>query len=486
MARMQHQEQGNTDSLSVAETNLQKIFRTQRAEFTAHPFPSADQRKADLRALKTLLQRYQNKLAEALNKDFGYRAPAESIMLDVMPSVMEINHCLAKLAKWMRPSRRFTELLFLSNSLSVRYQPKGVVGIIVPWNFPVYLAIGPLAVALAAGNRVMIKMSEVTPHTNKIMRTMLAEQFPASQIAVFGEEVENPNDFTSLGFDHLIFTGSPAVGRKVMQVAAETLTPVTLELGGKSPALILPDYDLAEAAKRIAHGKATNCGQICVSPDYALVPKNDVERFAESLTSAYAKIYSPEPANNPDYTSVINDRHFQRLQSLIKDAEAKGAKIIRCGETKERRMALHIVTQVTPDMRVMQEEIFGPILPIMGYDTPEQAVSYIQSHPRPLALYLFTHNARQREELLTSTHAGGVTINDWCWHVINHDAPFGGIGNSGMGSYHGIEGFRELSHAKTIFKRHRFFPIALFYPPYGNFAQKLTLRLWLGKADPNL
>lgn len=468
--------------MGVADTHA-----AQQQAFARHPYPSASKRRQQLRALKRQLHRYQDLLAEAMSRDFGFRSPAESKMLDILGSTLEINHAISHLRRWMRPSRRSTELLFATNSLRVTYQPKGVVGIIVPWNFPLYLALGPLAAALAAGNRAMIKMPEVTPATNAVLRRMLAEVFAPDQVAVIGEELADPNAFTSLPFDHIVFTGSPGVGRIVMRTAAQNLTPVTLELGGKSPAVVLRGYSVAEAATRIAHGKATNCGQICVSPDYALVPRESVDQFVAEVRAAFARSFGAKVEGHHDYTAIVNERQHARIVALLDDARAKGAQVLACAEGgTARQMPLHIVTGVTPDMRIASEEIFGPILPVLAYDTLDEAIAHIRSGPRPLALYAFGHDAAARDQLLQRTHSGGVTINDWGWHVMNHDAPFGGVGNSGMGTYHGAEGFRELSHAKTVFKRHRFYPIGLFYPPYGNLVQRLVLKLWLGNGDAAL
>ena len=470
-----------------ANIDVTDLHAAQRLAFDRDPFPSASVRRERLRALRRQLHRYQDLLADAMSRDFGFRAPAESKMLDILGSTLEINHALSHLKRWMKPSRRRTELLFLSNRLRVTYQPKGVVGIIVPWNFPLYLALGPLAAALAAGNRAMIKMPEVTPATNAVLRRMLAEVFPTDLVAVVGEELADPNAFTSLPFDHIVFTGSPAVGRIVMRTAAANLTPVTLELGGKSPAIVLRGYSIAEAATRIAHGKATNCGQICVSPDYALVPRESVDAFVAEVRAAFTRSFGERVQGHHDYTAIVNERQHARIVALLDDARAQGATVVACAEGGTgRQMPLHIVTGVRPGMRIAQEEIFGPILPVIGYDTLDEAIAHIRGGPRPLALYAFGHDAAARGELLARTHSGGVTVNDWGWHVMNHDAPFGGIGNSGMGTYHGEEGFRELSHAKTVFQRHRFFPIGLFYPPYGNAVQKLVLKLWLGSGDPAL
>lgn len=475
---------------SAAEERARRLFAAQQMAYNAAPYPSAAERRASLKALKRQIQRYQDALANAMNADFGYRTVAESKMLDLLASTLEINHALSHLRKWMKPSRRRTELLFLSNSLTVRYQPKGVVGVIVPWNFPVYLALGPLAAALAAGNRVLLKLSELSPATNAVLRRMLGEVFTEDQVAVVGEELADPTVFTGLPFNHLVFTGSPAVGKLVMQAAARNLTPVTLELGGKSPALLLRNYGVAEAARRVVHGKSANSGQICVAPDYVLVPRESVQAFADAAQQAYAEFHRTD-TRAPQYTAIISPGHHARLRAMLADASERGATVLSCGEANRlllsaRQMPLHLVLGADADMRVMKEEIFGPILPIIPYDTLEQAIGYINAAERPLALYCFGHDTAQRGEVLRRTHSGGVTINDWGWHVMNHDAPFGGVGNSGMGNYHGEEGFRELSHAKTVFKRHRWFPVDLFYPPYGNLVQRLALRVFLGKGDAAL
>lgn len=478
-----------TTSAMAANERVARVFAAQRAAFIAAPSPSADERIGSLKALKRQLSRYQDALARAMHTDFGQRAHAESKMLDLLGSMLELNHALSHVKRWMRPSRRKTELLFLSNSVKVIYQPKGVVGVITPWNFPIYLALGPTIAALAAGNRVMIKMPEATPATNAVFKVMLAEVFAEDLVAVVGEELVDPNVFTSQPFNHIVFTGSPGVGKIVMRTAADNLTPVTLELGGKSPALVTRNYPVADAAKRITHGKSTNAGQVCVSPDYALVPRERVDEFIAGVRRTFAGFYANKLAANPDYTAVVDARQYMRIQRLLDDARAKGALIESCGpmpEGDDRALPLQIITRLTPDMRVMQEELFGPLLPVVPYDTMEEAIAFINDRERPLALYCFSHDSAEREQLLRRTHSGGVAINDWGWHVINHDAPFGGIGNSGMGNYHGAEGFRDLSHGKTVFKRHRFFPIDLFYPPYGSFIQRMALKFFLGNPDSNL
>ena len=473
----------------TAVERVQRLFAAQRAACLAQPCPSADERLERLCALKRQTQRYQDLLSEAMSADFGFRPAAESKMLDLLGSVLEANHAIAHVKRWMKPSKRSTELLFLGNRLTVTYQPKGVVGVIVPWNFPIYLALGPLVTALAAGNRVMIKMSEVTPATNAVFKRLLAEVYPEDLVAVVGEELADPNVFTSLPFDHIVFTGSPAVGRIVMRSAAQNLTPVTLELGGKSPAVVSRHYPLADAARRITHGKSVNCGQICIAPDYALVPRESVDAFVAAVRTGFEAMYGGHAEGNPHFTSVVSDRQLQRLQAALDDARAKGATVTACAPLPaagNRQLPLHIVTGATPDMTVLQEELFGPVLPVVPYDQLDDAIAFIHARPRPLALYCFSHDGAERDELLRRTHSGGVTLNDWGWHAINHDAPFGGIGNSGIGNYHGEEGFRELSYARTVFQRRRWFPTQLFHPPYGSFVQKLALKFFLGHGDPEL
>ena len=470
--------EASDDAAQIA--RLTTVHARQRAAFAAHPYPALAKRRVRLQALRAALRQHQDLLAEAISEDFGGRSVFESKFADVVGPVLEINHALAHLRRWMRKRRRHTELLFATNRAFVMYQPKGVVGIIAPWNFPVYLALGPLIAALAAGNRAMLKMSEFTPRTTRAVRAMLAEVFAEDEVAVFGGAVLAAQAFSALPFDHLVFTGSPAIAPHVMRAAAANLTPVTLELGGKSPALVAADADLGAAARSIVHGKAFNAGQICVAPDYALVPRAKIAEFAVLAEQAFRALY-PSVAGNADYTGIVTDRQHARLIEILADARAKGAPITAAGTpSADRRLPLHLVTGVTNDMRIAHEELFGPVLPIIGYDGLKEALAYIRARPRPLALYPYGFGRGELGTILAATHSGGVTVNDWGWHVFNHDLPFGGSGRSGMGTYHGAEGFRELSHQKAVFKRHRFFPVALFYPPYGNFVQRLVMRYYLG------
>ncbi|KVT88932.1 coniferyl-aldehyde dehydrogenase [Burkholderia ubonensis] len=467
--------------ISSDTTRLERVFSRQRAAYSTAQYPSLSERRSALRRLRSAIRAHAKSLAAAATKDFGSRAESETMMVDLLPSILHINHLLHGLRRWMKPSRRRTELLFLTNSAYVLYQPKGVVGIMVPWNFPIYLALGPLATALAAGNRCMIKTSEFAPHTSCALRTMLAESFREDEVAIVEGDAELARRFSSLPFDHLIFTGSPEIGRHVMRAAADNLTPVTLELGGKSPALVSRSADVAVAARRIAHGKVLNAGQTCVAPDYALVPEECAVEFSEAVIAAAGRFH---PRSSSDYTAVIHERALDRQRALLDDARAYGARVISADMPDDgTRLPLHIVLGVTPQMRIAREEIFGPILPIVTYNPFDDAVEYIRRGTKPLAMYYFGHDKAETDALLHRTHAGGVTLNDWGWHVINHDLPFGGVGTSGIGNYHGEEGFRELSHGKAVFSERRWFPIELFHPPYGNFAQRMVLRLFIGVRD---
>lgn len=463
---------------------LQELLARQRAAYAAQPWTGAAQRKDKLRRLLDALTSHQDAICAALSADFGTRSPAESKIGDVLTVVTEIRHAISHVGRWMKPRGRKVELLFQGNSAWVEYQPKGVVGIIAPWNFPVYLSLGPLVASLAAGNRAMIKMSELSPHTTRALRTMLADVFTTDEVAVLGGDVEVGRAFSALPFDHLIFTGSTSVGRQVMRAAAENLVPVTLELGGKSPAVVSRSASLEAAAARIAHGKAFNCGQICVAPDYAFVPRRHLDAFVAALQSHFRRMYPATSLQNPDYCNVVTPAHAERLHRLLEDAQGKGARVIACEEGAcGQRLPLQLVLDVRDDMEVMQQEIFGPILPILAYDDIEEVVRYVNGRARPLAMYWFGSNEAESKMLRRRTHAGGMSINDWGWHVFQNDLPFGGIGASGMGSYHGIEGFHALSHGKSVFKERTWFPSTWFHPPYGNWVQRAAMAFYLGRRS---
>lgn len=476
---------GNAEMKDSIE-NLRDVLARQRAACLASPYPERWQRRRALKEVREALSRYQDRLAAAMSDDFGRRSEFECKMLDVMFPALQIDHALANLRRWMKPQKRHTDWLFLSNSAKVVYQPKGVVGVIAAWNFPVVEAVGPMIMAIAAGNRVMIKMSEFSSRSTLVLREMLAEIFPQDQVAVFGGGVDVAQAFASLPFDHIVFTGSPAVGKEIMRAASANLTPVTLELGGKSPAIVAPSASIAAAARSIAHGKAFNAGQACVAPDYALVPRDRIDEFVAAAVSAFQRMY-PDPVGDPHYTWIASDRHATRVQALLADAVAKGATVISCGTGNGSHVVpMQIVTDVTPDMRIMHEELFNPILPVVACDSLDESIRYITARPRPLALYYYGADAGEIKRLERDVHAGGMTINDWAWHVFQGDLPFGGTGNSGIGSWRGPEGFRALSHGKAVLKMRRWFPIGLFHPPYGTRVQRLISKLFLGHPDPAL
>ncbi|MBV8666874.1 MAG: coniferyl aldehyde dehydrogenase [Burkholderiaceae bacterium] len=463
--------------------SLTAVLDKQRAACLAAPFPELAQRRTDLKALRAAMQRYQDQLTEAMSGDFGRRSTFECKMLDVLGPVLQIDHALSNLKRWMKPQRRKTDLLFLGNSAKVVYQPKGVVGVIAAWNFPIIEAVGPLVTALAAGNRVMIKMSEFSPRSTEVLRRMLAEVFREDQVAVFGGGVEVAQAFAALQFDHIVFTGSPAIGREIMRAASANLTPVTLELGGKSPAIISHSASIEAVARSIAHGKAFNSGQACVAPDYVLMPAEKIDEFAAAAQRAFQAMY-PNPVEDREYTSMASDRHANRVRELLEDATTKGATVISRGEGDGKRIVpLHIVTGVTPDMRIMREELFNPILPVLACESIDQAIGHVTARPRPLALYYYGSDSGELKRLTRDVHAGGMTVNDWAWHVFQCDLPFGGSGNSGIGSWRGPEGFRALSHAKSVFTKRPWFPIGLFRPPYGNPIQRLTMKIFLGDIE---
>ena len=464
-------------------TALHETFALQRAAFRATPPSSTAERSHQLKQLKSTLIAGQQTLIDAINQDFGRRSSDETRLAELLPSVEGINYAIKHLSDWMKPSRRSVGLAFQPGSAQVIYQPLGVVGIIVPWNYPLYLAIGPLTAALAAGNRAMIKMSESTPATAAALADLLANVFPPEQVAVCCGETEIAVAFARLPFDHLLFTGGTAIGRHVMRAAAENLTPVTLELGGKSPAIISADIPINDAAERIAFGKGLNAGQTCVAPDYVLCPRARMDELTEALSRRFSKMY-PTLASNADYTQIINQHHYQRLKGYLADAQEKGARIHEINPAGEgfcdsRVLPPTLLLDVTDDMQVMQEEIFGPLLPVIPYDNLDQALAYIADRPTPLALYYFGYDRNEQQRIMTQTQAGGMCINDTLLHVAQDDLPFGGKGPSGMGQYHGREGFLTFSQAKGVYIKQRFNGARPIYPPYGGALLKLIYRLFI-------
>ncbi len=440
--------------------------------------PSEAQRKEWLMALRRMLLREKDALASAVSADFGNRSIDETLMSEILPSLHSIDYAVRNLRKWMKPSKRSVGKQFRPASARVVYQPVGVVGVIAPWNYPLFLSIGPLVSALAAGNRVMLKLSEATPKTSELLKVLLGQVFPEDLVAVILGEAETGIAFSQIPFDHLLFTGATSVGRHVMRAASENLTPVTLELGGKSPAIISVTVPMDQATERLAYGKVMNSGQTCVAPDYVLVPRQRLGDFVRSYQDVVSRFY-PTLEDNPDYTAIVNDRHFERLTGYLRDAEDKGAQLVPLFPKHQgRRMAHCLILNPSDDMKVMQEEIFGPLLPVIPYDGIEEALAYVRERPRPLALYYFGHDRGEQECVLARSHSGGVCMNDTLMHVAQDDMPFGGIGPSGMGHYHGHEGFLTLSHAKSVFSKGGLNTSKLAYPPYGTTMQKFVKWLY--------
>lgn len=446
-----------------------------------------DPRRRDdaLDHLARTLVKYQATLVEAVSQDFGHRSPHETRLADIHASLSAIRHARRHFRHWMRPRRVGVALPFLPGRARVEMVPLGVVGIISPWNYPVQLALIPLAAAIAAGNRVLLKPSEHTPRTTAILERMLAEIFEPAEVAVVTGGVEMAQAVSHLPLDHLLFTGSTVAGRQVMRAASDALVPVTLELGGKSPAIVGPGFDLRAAAERIAIGKLFNAGQTCVAPDYALVPQGRELEFADHVEQAVTKLY-PRLGDNADYSAIASDRHYERLLALIDDARRQGAQArfinpaAEALEPAKRKLAPTLLWNVPATASILSQEIFGPILPILSYRTLEEAVVMVNSRPRPLALYLFSRRQTDVDFVLNRTRAGGVTLNDTLLHAAQDGLPFGGIGESGMGAYHGEAGFRTFSQARPLFQASRFSAARLVRPPYGDRIDRL-LRWLIGQ-----
>jgi coniferyl-aldehyde dehydrogenase len=458
--------------LKVDKNALTSAFRIAKDAAEAEPFASFEKRRDNLRKLLALTENHEAEICAAIDEDFSGRSTHETRMAELMVVRAGIRHSLAHLASWMKPKRIRTTLPFLPGRNRLIPQPLGVVGIVSPWNYPFQLAIAPVTAALAAGNRVLIKPSELTPCFSALLADLAGRYFAADQIAVITGDAEIGKAFVELPFDHLIFTGSTEVGRKVAVSAAANLTPLTLELGGKSPTIIDPSADIDKAVGAIAYAKLLNAGQTCIAPDYLLVPSGRGDEVAAKLAAAMAKHY-PTLAANPDYTAIISTRHHKRLHALVEEARENGAAIIEvnpAGETlglTDRKFAPTLVLNPDPSIALMREEIFGPILPIIDYDGVGGAIAYVNERDRPLALYWFGTDRDSQSRILHETVSGGVTINDCLLHIAQENQPFGGVGPSGMGAYHGEWGFRTLSKEKPVFIQSPFNAGALLRPPYG-------------------
>ena len=452
------------------------LERQKKAHIKEGPAPA--ERRIDWidRAID-LLVTHKTQIAEAMAADFGHRSHDQSMLTDVFGSIETLKHAKKHLRAWMRPEKRRPNfpLGLLGAKAEVQYQPKGVVGVISPWNFPVNLTFTPLAGVFAAGNRTMIKPSEYTPATSELMARMFRLAYDETEVAVVTGGPAVGEAFSKQPFDHLLFTGATSIAYHVMRAAAENLVPLTLELGGKSPTIIGKNADMAEAAQKVMVGKMLNAGQICLAPDYVFVPEGQADAFAAAAEIAVGKMY-PTLKDNPDYTSIINQRHYDRLQGYLADAKAKGAKVVEINPAKEdftqqpyHKIPPTLVLNPTDDMKIMQDEIFGPLLPVKTYGTIDDAIGYVNDHDRPLGLYYFGKDGAETKKVLDRTTSGGVTVNDVIMHVSMEDIPFGGVGPSGMGAYHGIDGFRTFSHAKAVYRQSRLdvAGMAGLRPPYG-------------------
>lgn len=452
----------------MSQSHLHALLSAQKNAYDRQGIPSLEHRLASLNDLFNILKTNQHAIAEAISKDFGHRAQQETQLAELFLCIDGIRYIRKHLKKWMRPQKRSTSIWLLGSGNRVIPQPLGVVGIVVPWNYPLFLCISPLIGALAAGNRCMIKMAANSRHLSQLLKGLFAEKFSADMLTI--AHGAKGTDFSALAFDHLIFTGSGDSGRQVMRAAANNLTPVTLELGGKSPTIIAADYSITKAAERLLFSKCLNAGQTCVAPDYVFVPEGKIDEFIAAskiiISGRYTNIESA------DYTSIIDDRAYLRLKNTLADAIDQGATatvLVPNSQANDvtRKFPPTLLTQVKGTMRVMQEEIFGPLLPIMAYQHIDDVLGYINSKDRPLALYLFSNDKQLQDKVINKTRSGGVCLNDAALHVGQNDMPFGGAGESGMGQYHGTEGFMAMSKLRPIFKQARFSPLAMMYPPYG-------------------
>ena len=475
--------------MDTTTNEMNRVLELQKQLNITEGAPSAALRLERLDKCIAMVTAYKKEIVESMQDDFGNRDPVMSSVTEVDSVIGPMVHAKKKLKKWMKPEKRRASLgipgtgplLFFTGAKAlINYQPKGVVGVISPWNFPVNLALAPLAGIIAAGNRIMLKPSELTPSSSDLMKKMINEYFDESEIAVFTGDPEVGASFSGLAFDHMLFTGGTAIAKHVMRAAAENLVPLTLELGGKSPVVVGKNYNIEDAAKRVMQGKTMNAGQICLAPDYALVPEEKLNDFVEAAVSVTSEMY-PEMKDNSDYTSIINQKHYDRIQGYLEDAKQKGAKVVEINpgdedfsQQQHHKIPPTIVLNPTDDMQIMQEEIFGPVLPVKTYSQVSETVDYINSKDRPLGLYYFGKDTKEQDYVIKNTTSGGVTVNDVISHIQMEDLPFGGVGPSGMGSYHGHDGFKEFSHAKSTYTQSKLNLMALagLVPPYKKKEEK--------------
>lgn len=452
--------------------DMRAMLERQKRAYLADMSPDAAKRIDRLDRLAAMTNENVDAICAAISGDFGNRAKQESLLADIYTVQSGVAHARRHLRSWMKPRRVTTSITMRPGHNRLQPQPLGVVGVVSPWNYPYDLAIGPTLAAFAAGNRVMVKPSEVTPRTSELLARLVEKYFKPEELFVVLGDAKAGQAFTELPFDHLIFTGSTPVGRLVAQAAAKNLTPVTLELGGKSPAIIDASADIGRATASIMHGKSFNAGQTCIAPDYVLAPSDKVDGFVEAARGAVTRMY-PTLANNPDYTSIVSDRHYARLQGLLRDAEEKGARTVALNPAGEnfdpslRKIPPTLVLGATDDMKIMQEEIFGPLLPVVATKGLDEAIAIVNGRDRPLALYWFGEDGGNRDRVMANTISGGVTINDTLLHFVQEEQPFGGVGPSGMGAYHGHWGFEAFSKLKPIYVQSRFTGAGMLRPPYG-------------------
>lgn len=472
----------------IKNSDLKEQFATLQSSYNHNRYPSLSQRKTVLLALKKSLIAHEQEFYHAFNADYGHRSEFDSFIADILPSVMGMNYSLKHLRKWMKPSRRHAGIMIMPSRVEVQYQPLGVVGIITPWNFPVFLSLAPATQSIAAGNRVMIKLSEFTPNINKVL--IKATECIREHLLIVEGAAETGAAFSELPFDHLVFTGSSRVGRYVAKAAANNLTPITLELGGKSPVIFTEDTNWETSVDSVILGKMLNSGQVCVACDYVLVPRGKEEKFIQLFKQRYQHFFSNQESDKNAQTHIINQNQYERLQHFLVDAKEKGAEIHPLHESVDssssdetgpetRLLYPHLVTQVSDDMAIMQEEIFGSILPILPYDSIDECIEFINSKPRPLALYVMSTNRELTKKILRQTHSGGACVNDTSLQVLAEDAPFGGVGESGSGHYHGKEGFQRLSKAKTVVISKAWVPKNTFFLKHRLLMMKLLRALLL-------
>ncbi|PLW83567.1 coniferyl aldehyde dehydrogenase [Kineobactrum sediminis] len=475
----------------TAEGAMLAVLEAQRQDYLREGAVSAETRIDRIDRGIDVVLKYQDRLVDALNTDFSCRAREVSLLTDVAASVTPLKHARKHLQKWMKPERRSTmfPLNLLGGRSHIEYQPLGVVGVISPWNFPVNLTFGPLAGILAAGNRAMIKPSEFTPATSEVMAQMVAEAWDEKEVALFTGGPEVGQAFSGLPFDHLLFTGATSVAKHIMVAAARNLVPVTLELGGKSPVIISRSADIDKSLERIMLGKTLNAGQICLAPDYLMVPEEKLDEVVAAARKAVSTMY-PTILDNPEYTAIVNERHHERLTGYLNEAEERGARVIAINPADEdfssqqgnRKIPPTLITQPNDDLKVMQEELFGPLLPICTYKDFDETIDYVNAHPRPLAAYYFGTDKQEEKAVLTRTTSGGACINDVIMHVMQEELPFGGVGPSGMGAYHGEAGFRTFSHAKSVYRQASINVGKLggMLPPYNKATEK-TIKMQIKK-----